>query len=459
MRVICSNGLVCDSNDYLSHHGILGQKWGKQNGPPYPLGTSDHSAAEKKAGWKKSLDNDGRTIDKKQAKKNYKNAKEEVSDANRKLKYAQANLKGNQLTLDMSRNKLKKLEFKARHSNGEGAYAEARKKVQRDFDNREDEWQAKYHKQFDDRVKTLAKNNPEISKIIEEYAGDPEVIAHKVYRLTKDKALGRIIDKAYDENDAIWSERARALNALPKNKKIAEERKLVSDFEKYVERSKLSVEYAKTIKDAAEKSLSVAKEELDIAKGKKIAETYSEKLAEQKFRDAEDHFKEVMSRKGPSDEDIRRAEQARDKARRDMESAWEKAHPDEATRNNDASYKRAKNNDQYEMEFLEAIQNKNYLSDNKNRRLAEYKEYLQDREKYWQNRTEYNSKDNVETMRKLNGLSESQRRQAESQARKQSVQNYTRVKSMRSSGMTYAQIAKKLGISESTVWAMIFDEE
>lgn len=33
----------------LTHHGILGQKWGKRNGPPYPLDESDHSAAEKKA--------------------------------------------------------------------------------------------------------------------------------------------------------------------------------------------------------------------------------------------------------------------------------------------------------------------------------------------------------------------------------------------------------------------------
>ena len=41
---------------YLQHHGILGQKWGKKNGPPYPLGASDHSAAEKEAGWRKSLD-------------------------------------------------------------------------------------------------------------------------------------------------------------------------------------------------------------------------------------------------------------------------------------------------------------------------------------------------------------------------------------------------------------------
>lgn len=34
---------------YLKHHGILGQKWGKRNGPPYPLDADDHSTAEKNA--------------------------------------------------------------------------------------------------------------------------------------------------------------------------------------------------------------------------------------------------------------------------------------------------------------------------------------------------------------------------------------------------------------------------
>lgn len=43
------------SQVYLTHHGILGQKWGKMNGPPYPLDESGHSGSEKKAGWKKSL--------------------------------------------------------------------------------------------------------------------------------------------------------------------------------------------------------------------------------------------------------------------------------------------------------------------------------------------------------------------------------------------------------------------
>lgn len=34
---------------YISHHGILGQKWGNRNGPPYPLGGGDYTEAEKKA--------------------------------------------------------------------------------------------------------------------------------------------------------------------------------------------------------------------------------------------------------------------------------------------------------------------------------------------------------------------------------------------------------------------------
>ena len=42
-------------SDELWHHGILGQEWGVQNGPPYPLSDSAHSAKEKESNWKVSV--------------------------------------------------------------------------------------------------------------------------------------------------------------------------------------------------------------------------------------------------------------------------------------------------------------------------------------------------------------------------------------------------------------------
>lgn len=39
----------------LMHHGIKGQKWGKRNGPPYPLSDSAHSVNEKRNNYKQSI--------------------------------------------------------------------------------------------------------------------------------------------------------------------------------------------------------------------------------------------------------------------------------------------------------------------------------------------------------------------------------------------------------------------
>lgn len=55
MAELVLEDLGMSTTDYLQHHGILGQKWGRRNGPPYPLDAGDHSASEKKAGWRQSL--------------------------------------------------------------------------------------------------------------------------------------------------------------------------------------------------------------------------------------------------------------------------------------------------------------------------------------------------------------------------------------------------------------------
>lgn len=51
--------------NYLMHHGILGQKWGHRNGPPYPLKGGDYSRSEKVA-------------------RTYKKTKRQFSDNNKK---------------------------------------------------------------------------------------------------------------------------------------------------------------------------------------------------------------------------------------------------------------------------------------------------------------------------------------------------------------------------------------
>lgn len=49
----------------IRHHGILGMRWGKRNGPPYPLSPGAHSKSEQKAGWRKSLDGGSKAEDNK----------------------------------------------------------------------------------------------------------------------------------------------------------------------------------------------------------------------------------------------------------------------------------------------------------------------------------------------------------------------------------------------------------
>lgn len=94
--------VIAPSNSDLQHHGILGQKWGKQNGPPYPIGSGDHSAAENKAGWRKSLDKKNYKLAKKTLKKSYRSAYNPNPQKNKIYRDSITNIVRNNIKQDQS---------------------------------------------------------------------------------------------------------------------------------------------------------------------------------------------------------------------------------------------------------------------------------------------------------------------------------------------------------------------
>ena len=91
--------------DYLEHHQILGAKWGKKNGPPYPLGSGDHSSAEKKAaaaaGVKVGKDSGKGSIENVKKKK-----KAPLTEEEKRLKAEEARLKGDSKNINKYMDKL-----------------------------------------------------------------------------------------------------------------------------------------------------------------------------------------------------------------------------------------------------------------------------------------------------------------------------------------------------------------
>lgn len=68
-------------NNELYHHGILGQHWGKRNGPPYPLDARDHSAEEKR---KNNFKINFKADPEKRARKEYRKTEKKIERASLK---------------------------------------------------------------------------------------------------------------------------------------------------------------------------------------------------------------------------------------------------------------------------------------------------------------------------------------------------------------------------------------
>lgn len=93
------------NKDYLEHNGILGQKWGKKNGPPYPLGKGDHSAAEKNAAKAAGV-KVGKSSGKGSIENVKKNKKPPLTEEEKRLKAEEARLKGDSKNINKYMDKL-----------------------------------------------------------------------------------------------------------------------------------------------------------------------------------------------------------------------------------------------------------------------------------------------------------------------------------------------------------------
>lgn len=101
---------------------------------------------------------------------------------------------------------------------------------------------------------------------------------------------------------------------------------------------------------------------------------------------------------------------------------------------------------------------------NQQHALKEYKNYLKDPYNYHFNgeitnaRTSRSKSKSSSATNKFLNLSSKDKQIAMDRARRVPTIDYRRARQMLNSGRSYEEIAKRLGVSESTVWAMLSDE-
>ena len=78
-----------NGKDYLQHHGILGQRKGARNGPPYPLSASSHSSREKSHGTKGWSSDAKKESKQKTLFKKHKKASDDDNSKNKKTSMAE----------------------------------------------------------------------------------------------------------------------------------------------------------------------------------------------------------------------------------------------------------------------------------------------------------------------------------------------------------------------------------
>lgn len=138
-------------SNYLAHHGILGQRWRKRNGPPYPLGKGDHSASEKhaasKAGIKVGKDSGKGSIEnvKGAAGSNQHVKKAPLTEEEKRLKAEEAHLKGDSKNITKYMDKMTTQELQD---------AQTRAQIRKNLEGPQEKKMTKSEREIDEAIKS-----------------------------------------------------------------------------------------------------------------------------------------------------------------------------------------------------------------------------------------------------------------------------------------------------------------
>ena len=335
-----------DYRDYLSHHGILGQRWGKRNGPPYPLGVGDHSASEKRAGWQRSL-----TGNKDYARRNPSHKKDLIRDTERLVDLER-------LTNQTLRDREKILTDTEQRIHDEKISAKDAKKLREEASAAADEADRNAMAYEYELVE-------EFYKYLDKY-GDTDIDSVSSKKIDEGRAeCDRLLDesgelnKKYKELSSINDSRIKKEETIEKLMTTARDEDRY-DLE-FMERIQNADDLLKDTPDAKVKVLKEYEKYLNDPMNYRYDEKNNSSVRSNDEDTEQPHFGiQGMHWSNP---------QTREKAKRIREKVNE-----------------AKKTDKFDMWFLEKVQNKEYANNNdkKSRRqlLEEYEEYLWDPENY-----------------------------------------------------------------------------
>lgn len=142
-----SNYRIVVDKGYLEHHGVIGQKWGKKNGPPYPLSSEISTGSRLKVKNKKSVLN--KDISELATSYRLKKLKSDQKKAAQKLKIEKAKTKLMETQEKVSEEQKKNTPIDVKTLSSEQPKQEERKQTAAE----------KYGNMSAEEVKSLLKNN------------------------------------------------------------------------------------------------------------------------------------------------------------------------------------------------------------------------------------------------------------------------------------------------------------